>query len=100
PANVLVKKSLVGYGYLTVTVDNAKLNINVNQVTVDHATMQEKSTLFDSAEVNLTGSNLGTRFEFPGWTHAALGKGARLRSKFFEFKFNNFLCGCLTFFQL
>jgi hypothetical protein len=66
PANVLVKKSLVGYGYLTVTVDNAKLNINVNQVTVDSATMQEKSTLFDSAQVNLTGSNLGTNFSFPG----------------------------------
>jgi hypothetical protein len=59
PPNVTVGKSLLGYGYMLASVDKQKLSFEFYQVTVDASNHIVKK-LYDSASVNLTGSNTGT----------------------------------------
>jgi hypothetical protein len=58
PGNVTVEKSLDGYGYMLVNVDEKQLGFEFYQVKVDANNIVTKQ-MYDSASVDLSGSNLG-----------------------------------------
>ena len=59
PKNIVVGKTLLGYGYILAKVDKRQLSFEFYQVQVD-ATNKITKKLYDNDSVSLNGSNLGT----------------------------------------